>query len=63
MKKILFSLKTDYKTEESQKYNFTEIERDKYISEISQQIFTDVRVNELKEVESYERAANFVTTR
>ena len=61
MKKISFGLKKTLTTKSSERYNFSESDRSRYISEITEIVRKDVRMNEIKEAESIEYASKFVT--
>jgi hypothetical protein len=62
MKKINFTTNENLTSHSSNRYNYSETERNQHISEINEVVKTDARLNEIKEAKSFECASKFVTT-
>lgn len=60
MKKACFSLK-ELRPVKSDSYKFNSKERNRYITEIKEQIKKEITLNEIKEAESIELASKFFT--
>jgi hypothetical protein len=59
MKIIKFTIKNEPKIKIDSRYNFTDDERDKYISEISEKLRKAAIIRDIMEIQSIEEASKF----